>query len=54
MLEITKKHGSILKYPNVHASAATENKHTYLGKLWYLDSDVGGTLGGFPDLRQMS
>jgi hypothetical protein len=32
MLEIRgKKHGFILKYPNVQASAATENKHTYLG-----------------------
>jgi hypothetical protein len=31
MLEIRKKHGFILKYPNVQASAATENKHTYVG-----------------------
>jgi hypothetical protein len=32
MLEIRgKKHDFILKYPNVQASAATENKHTYLG-----------------------
>jgi hypothetical protein len=31
MLEIRgKKHSFILKYPNVQASAATENKHTYL------------------------
>jgi hypothetical protein len=32
MLEIRgKKHGFILKYPNVQASVAIENKHTYLG-----------------------
>jgi hypothetical protein len=31
MLETRKKHGFILKYPNIQASAATENKHTYLG-----------------------
>jgi hypothetical protein len=32
MLEIRgNKHGFILKYPNVQASAAIENKHTYLG-----------------------
>jgi hypothetical protein len=31
MLETRKKHGFILKYPNVQASAAIENKHTYLG-----------------------
>jgi hypothetical protein len=32
MLEIRgKKHDFILKYPNVQASAATKNKHTYLG-----------------------
>jgi hypothetical protein len=32
MLEIRgKKHDFILKYSNVQASAATENKHTYLG-----------------------
>jgi hypothetical protein len=32
MLEIRgKRHGFILKYPNVQASTATENKHTYLG-----------------------
>jgi hypothetical protein len=31
MLETRKKHGLILKYPNVQASVATENKHTYLG-----------------------
>jgi hypothetical protein len=32
MLEIRgKKHDFILKYPNVQASAATENKHTYSG-----------------------
>jgi hypothetical protein len=48
MLEIRgKKHGFILKYPNVQASAATENKHTYLGQLCYIDLDVGSTLGGF-------
>jgi hypothetical protein len=55
MLEIRgKKNDFILKYPNVQASAATENKHTYLGTLLYPDLDVGSTLGGFPDLRQMS
>jgi hypothetical protein len=48
MLKIRgKKHGFILKYPNVQASAATENKHTYLGQLCYIDLDVGSTLGGF-------
>jgi hypothetical protein len=32
MLEIRgKKHNFILEYPNVQASAATKNKHTYLG-----------------------
>jgi hypothetical protein len=32
MLEIRgKKHDFILEYPNVQASAATKNKHTYLG-----------------------
>jgi hypothetical protein len=32
MLEIRgKKHNFIPKYPNVQASAATKNKHTYLG-----------------------
>jgi hypothetical protein len=55
MLKIRgKKHGFILKYPNVQASAATENKHTYLGQLCYIDLDVGSTLGGFFDLQQMS
>jgi hypothetical protein len=55
MLEIRgKKHDFILKYPNVQASAAIENKHTYFGTLLYPDLDVGSTLGGFLDLRQMS
>jgi hypothetical protein len=32
MLEIRgKKHDFVLEYPNVQASAATKNKHTYLG-----------------------
>jgi hypothetical protein len=31
MLETKKKHDFILKYPNIQASAATENKHTCLG-----------------------
>jgi hypothetical protein len=32
MLEIRgKKHGFILEYPNVQASAAIENKHSYSG-----------------------
>jgi hypothetical protein len=30
-LETRKKHCFILKYPNVQASAATNNKHTYSG-----------------------
>jgi hypothetical protein len=49
-----KKHGFTLKYPNVQASVATKNKHTYLGQQWYLDLNVDSALGGFPDLRQMS
>jgi hypothetical protein len=54
MLEIRgKKHSFILKYPNVQASVAAENKHAYLGQLCYIDLDVGSTLGGFPDLQQM-
>jgi hypothetical protein len=31
VLEMRKKHGFTLKYPNVQASAATKNKHPYLG-----------------------
>jgi hypothetical protein len=55
MLEIRgKKHNFILKYPNVRASAAAENKYAYLGQLCYIDLDVGGTLSGFPDLQRMS
>jgi hypothetical protein len=49
-----KKHGFILKYPNVRASAAAENEHAYLGQLCYIDLDVSSTLGGLPDLQQMS
>jgi hypothetical protein len=31
MLDMRKKHGFMLKYPNVQASAAIKNKHTCLG-----------------------